>query len=839
MKSIWIKIGTITILFLALCFGAYWLAFTNNGLNWAFNTANKLIPGKLIVNDLNGSLLKTITAKQITYNYQGFSLEANDVQLSLDNLFIILQKKIVINQLVASSVNITLPPQKSAKIKTQKQKLKSRLPVLFSPKNESILDGYDNKLIKFLPSWDIALKNGQLQNITVISPNFKRPAKIDNLDLAFTLANHRLDFINLKLLAPNASIIIYGKIAKKYDFNWQIDAPKLQNIWPTIAGSLNSKGTITGEKNSLKINTFLYLNNFSANRFNIGNLTAKIITSTIQYNLIQIDLAASNLKFDQYHIPKINLTIKTIINSLSKKAPDIGAELNIAPFSIYDDKYSQKEPLTLQETNIKAHFNTAGLNTSFSITIKNQPPLKGEILLDRKKNITGALSWQTHDLTSINKLIPQIRNLTGNLTTSIKLTGPINEPKWQGTVAIDRLSFNVPFLNVAIHNSFFNADITPDKIAYKSSLINSQNNALQIYGNTNLTSNNRFDTELSLNGKNFLVANTKIAQIYISPNLKFTSYKEHLNLTGDISIPKASLKIAKFQGVDTLPNDIVFTDEKKQNIPALPNVSSKITVTLGDNIWFDIMDLKGKPTGSLIIENEPQKPTIANGKIVIHDGTYNIYNQELTINNSSLNFINSPIDNPNLDISATRTIKAVGTSSVSGIPNGDILVGLRMRGPADNPQNTLFSEPANLSQEDIFSYLMLGQSSSQLGKNQAGLLVSAAQAINLGGLNKLTSITDSLKKKLGFTELDVEDVDIGQKSNSSKTGSGTNSTTSETSIVLGRYITPSLYISYSMSLIYQISIFRVRYNLWKHFSVQTEASQLGTGIDFLYSIMRQ
>ena len=54
-------------------------------------------------------------------------------------------------------------------------------------------------------------------------------------------------------------------------------------------------------------------------------------------------------------------------------------------------------------------------------------------------------------------------------------------------------------------------------------------------------------------------------------------------------------------------------------------------------------------------------------------------------------------------------------------------------------------------------------------------------------------------------------------------------------LVLGRYLSPRLYVSYGVSLTEQFNTFKLRYTLGDHWTVRTE---LGTasGADLVYSI---
>ena len=59
--------------------------------------------------------------------------------------------------------------------------------------------------------------------------------------------------------------------------------------------------------------------------------------------------------------------------------------------------------------------------------------------------------------------------------------------------------------------------------------------------------------------------------------------------------------------------------------------------------------------------------------------------------------------------------------------------------------------------------------------------------------------------------------------------------TNETSLVLGRYLSPRLYVSYGISLTQQLNTLKLRYTLGDHWTVKTEVGQ-ARGADLVYSI---
>jgi len=59
----------------------------------------------------------------------------------------------------------------------------------------------------------------------------------------------------------------------------------------------------------------------------------------------------------------------------------------------------------------------------------------------------------------------------------------------------------------------------------------------------------------------------------------------------------------------------------------------------------------------------------------------------------------------------------------------------------------------------------------------------------------------------------------------------------ETSLVLGRYLSPRLYISYGVSLTQQLNTVKLRYTLSDRWTVKTEAGQ-ARGADLVYTIQK-
>ena len=155
-----------------------------------------------------------------------------------------------------------------------------------------------------------------------------------------------------------------------------------------------------------------------------------------------------------------------------------------------------------------------------------------------------------------------------------------------------------------------------------------------------------------------------------------------------------------------------------------------------------------------------------------------------------------------------------------------------MRGTLQNPYIILFANPSNIikSQLDMLSYLITGQASNQLSAATTQLLLTAAS--NLGNeKSNIGQIISKIQQKMGLDQLT-----IGSKPIFNPT---TNSLQQNTSLIVGKNISPKLNISYSLGLLDQISILNINYILNKNFSLQTTSSNFANGLDLIYKLEKQ
>jgi translocation and assembly module TamB len=191
------------------------------------------------------------------------------------------------------------------------------------------------------------------------------------------------------------------------------------------------------------------------------------------------------------------------------------------------------------------------------------------------------------------------------------------------------------------------------------------------------------------------------------------------------------------------------------------------------------------------IEQSPSQPPIGTGQINIHDGKYSLYGVDLVVNGGRLVFARSPVDNPNLDLSAIRK-------------TDDLVAGAKVLGPLSKPNVTLFADRP-MSQTDILAYLVTGKPFDSTSQEESGMLRGAANALG-GSAGSLLAREISNRLGIGdFVDISVQNsISQGGISNAYQGGVAGGAgfgSTQGAALFLGKYLTPRIYVQYGMVIL--------------------------------------
>jgi translocation and assembly module TamB len=476
----------------------------------------------------------------------------------------------------------------------------------------------------------------------------------------------------------------------------------------------------------------------------------------------------------------------------------------------------------------KAHTGilTADLPDFNLLHIQKQQPIQGAFNLD----------FPSLDLFNLKQDNMVIR---GQMHTTQKINGTLSSPKVTGTISLNQGELQLPDWGINLHPINLVLKTQDKHWQATGSLITSPQKEM-----LTLTGKGEFSPILSgqwaLKGERILLINTPEYKIRVSPNLLLNFKQTAYILTGLVSIPEADIKPMTFSNTVTLTDDAVFVSTKAANMRPL-NLTTNLTLKMGNAVSIDLKGLHGYLIGSLKLNQKPLQPLTADGILTLREGRYHAYNQHLKLENSQLVFSGETLTNPTAHIRALREINQTKNTAaeVSQLFNfksdnlqnityeGHIRVGIDINGRIKNPKVTLFSSPASLSQADILSFLLLGKPANQASKSGGQLLISAVNGLNMESTSKGAQLLQDLKSRIPV------DIDIQNNATSSILS---NSLNPGTTIGIGKSITDRAYLHYAVDLFQDNSnVLTLTYLLNKFFSIQVSASDIGNGIDLLYT----
>jgi len=421
--------------------------------------------------------------------------------------------------------------------------------------------------------------------------------------------------------------------------------------------------------------------------------------------------------------------------------------------------------------------------------------------------LTGEVVARLPDIAFAGHLLPDVSDLHGRLDGEIRLAGTPAAPRLQGNLLLSGGSAQLDTPGLQLQDTRIELTGQPGGEIRVDARTRSGDGELLIRGKANL-SGAQPSAQLRIEGDDVRIVNTLEAEIDASPRLDVILSGKRVDVNGKVGIPRADIRPRQLPGsAVTASSDqvIIENGEPLETDTGYP-VYANVRFTLGDAVNFEGLGLTGRLGGSIMAVDEPGQPTRASGELNINNGRYRAYGQDLKIRRGRLLFAGGPLTKPGLDIEAVRE------------PAPDILVGVKVRGNLQQPVVTTFSEPA-MTQSEQLSWLVLGRPlQGNTSDSEQSALNNAALMLGLTG-------GETLGKELGRT-IGVDEVEV-----TSEAGDATSA-----SLLVGKYLSPKLFVSYGVGLFEPISTLRLRYTLSSKWKLVGEASDLRSSADLFYVI---
>jgi translocation and assembly module TamB len=435
------------------------------------------------------------------------------------------------------------------------------------------------------------------------------------------------------------------------------------------------------------------------------------------------------------------------------------------------------------------------LNAELRLDAAQRGLISGRVRADRTTSslmdspMHGQLQMATGELGFLTLYFPAVDRASGHFDANMTFDGTLGTPRASGIVKLSGAELDLYQLNLALRAVDMEARIVANNLEFSSTAS---------AGAGKLASSGKIEWrdklpygEIRVNGENLRVVDVPEARIDASPDLDFRIAGREILVKGEVKVPLARIQPADLTNA-VLPSAderLVGPTEVVENDPFL--VTSDITMTLGENVTIETYGLSGHITGSITERTLPGEPTRATGELQVKDGQYTALARKLDIERGRLIFSGGLLADPAVDIRAVKVFP-------------DVKAGVNVRGSLREPRLSFFSEPS-IPQSQIVSLLLAGGSlQSVQGSDRAGT-PGARQEVAGQAAALLAS---QLGSKLGIPDISVE-----------------STLQNETSLVLGKYLSPRLYVSYGVSLTESINTIKMRYTINDRWTIKTEAGK--------------
>jgi translocation and assembly module TamB len=413
--------------------------------------------------------------------------------------------------------------------------------------------------------------------------------------------------------------------------------------------------------------------------------------------------------------------------------------------------------------------------------------------------LAGTFALRTDAIGFVDSYVTQIDRAVGRIDANLTVGGTVAAPRLSGELNLANAEFDLYQINLGLRQVNFRAQLTDDALALNGSFAAGSNGHADLSGNLRWRGGLPFG-EVRLKGDELRVVNIPEARVDASPDVTLKLDGRRIDAAGEVTLPYARLERSQLANVVLASGDETMVGDGPASPEEQFHVFSDITLRLGDRVTVDTLGLSGRLSGSLRVTSDDTGISRGTGELNVEEGKYSAYGRKLDVERGRLLFSNGLLSDPGIDLRATKVFP-------------DITAGVNVRGTLRSPRMTFFSDPP-VTQSQIVSLLLAGGTLESVQNSSTASGGAARSGLVQGG----AIVAQQLGNKVGIEDVSVE-----------------SDLTNDTSLVLGRYLSPRLYISYGIGLAEALNTIKMRYTIGDHWTVKTEAGT-NRSADLVYTI---
>ncbi len=490
-------------------------------------------------------------------------------------------------------------------------------------------------------------------------------------------------------------------------------------------------------------------------------------------------------------------------------------KLNIPELSIDLKEAVPYQDIRWLDTSLAVNLHQSILETTISSRFVDTSTIDGNIIIEGFGDLSEPLSGlplrghvvlDIKDLSPLQTITGDYLMPTGHVMADLVIDGMLGKPELTGNLELQEGGIQFPQLGSSLTDMTGSISLQGNELAVR---LDGACGTGAAQGSGTLSfGDGDWQGRFQINGSDCQVMDIPELAMSASPELELVLGSEGGRLTGSLLIPRALIKPEMMKGAKFESADVVFVDEQGSS-GSRWIFNYQIAIELGDDITVEGYGLDAHLAGGLVLSNKNRMIT-GRGVLEVARGSFTIYGRPLEIQRGKISFTGGPVDNPVLDVSASKVIETTQFGQRT-------VVGVNVIGTVSDYEIELFSIPL-MEDREIIAYILFDKSFASSDESSRGI---ADKALRSFGLSRGSAILGSMTEILPVDEIHFE--------------GGVNN---DASLVVGRSLTEQLSVNYDFNLINNAGTIKVRYEFGKGFSVQSRSSFDTNGLELLYSFER-
>ncbi len=496
--------------------------------------------------------------------------------------------------------------------------------------------------------------------------------------------------------------------------------------------------------------------------------------------------------------------------------------------------------------NLATADNSASFHSAVRFTTDEQITLDARVPLGRfLKNIplpadsliTANVVSDSIDIGFVNEFTDQIALDKGHLVMDISLESDLRQHNVEGRIKVTGQALTIRQLNTRYEDFFLELHGDNSAVRLDTLYAEGGSGTLSATGTINLGDMKEkfvdsFDIQLLAN--HFQFSRKRQLRLVSDMDIHLFGDMERQNFDADVKIIESRVDIDQFTGGSgpALPSQKpllvqalngttdVEPPQKRTEINISKSSYGTAKVNIPRNSWIYGKDMSVEYSGDIKAVKEAENIYLT-GTVATIRGYYNLYGRKFTISEAKVTFTGGKEIDPILDITADYTFRDIEENRRT--------LSVVLTGRASDPQAEFLLDGTQIEQADAISYIIFNRSTSELTQNEKSSMNESSSSSGFAQgliIKQLSSqLTRSIQEQLDLDVLEIQG----------------NEDLSKTAIVVGKYITNRLFLSYerrlnnSSSSDTEIEILTLEYQINRAFSIQaTRGNDSSTGMDLIW-----